>query len=162
MDAEDLGRKLLLTPSGDPRRTPEKQTAGTVTASHKILTLQALSSSRSASTAKRGCLSREKAFGSPPAVCAPERQRPFAPYRHLWTVTVCCRRHTENRRSIPTRDPPSTMVIHQGAVCELSACIRVARCPAAKTPFEGFLVKFDLNFEVSYRESLHGGSQMGA
>ena len=33
MDAEDLGRKLLLTPS-DPRRAPEKQTVGTVTASH--------------------------------------------------------------------------------------------------------------------------------
>ena len=30
MDAEGLGRKLLLTPSGDPRRTPEKQTVGTV------------------------------------------------------------------------------------------------------------------------------------
>ena len=33
MDAEGLGRKLLLTPS-DPRRAPEKQTVGTVTASH--------------------------------------------------------------------------------------------------------------------------------
>ena len=26
MDAEGLGRKLLLTPSDDPRRAPEKQT----------------------------------------------------------------------------------------------------------------------------------------
>ena len=26
MDAEGLGRKLLLTPSGHPHRTPEKQT----------------------------------------------------------------------------------------------------------------------------------------
>ena len=43
MDVEGLGRKLLLTPSGDPCRTPEKQTVGTVTASHKMLTLQALS-----------------------------------------------------------------------------------------------------------------------
>ena len=32
MDAEGLGRKLLLTPSGDPCRAPEKQTVGTVTA----------------------------------------------------------------------------------------------------------------------------------
>ena len=43
MDAEGLGRKLLLTPPpADPWRTPEKQTVGTVTASHKMLTLQAL------------------------------------------------------------------------------------------------------------------------
>ena len=54
MDAEGLGRKLLLTPSGDPRRTPEKQTMGTVTASHKVLTLQALSNSLNAGTAKGG------------------------------------------------------------------------------------------------------------
>ena len=42
-----LGRKLLLTPSADPRRAPEKQTVGTVTvtASRKMLTLQALSNS---------------------------------------------------------------------------------------------------------------------
>ena len=38
MNAEGLGRKLLLTPSRDPHRTPEKQTVGTVTASHKMLT----------------------------------------------------------------------------------------------------------------------------
>ena len=37
MDAKGLGRKLLLTLSGDPRRTPEKQTVGTVTASQKML-----------------------------------------------------------------------------------------------------------------------------
>ena len=30
MDEEGLGRKLLLTPSDDPRRAPENQTAGTV------------------------------------------------------------------------------------------------------------------------------------
>ena len=53
----------------------------TVTASHKILTLQALSSSLNAGNAKRGCLSRGKAFGSPPAVCPPQRPRPFAWYR---------------------------------------------------------------------------------
>ena len=40
MDAEVLGRKLLLTPSGDPRRTPEKQTVGTVTASQNMLSLR--------------------------------------------------------------------------------------------------------------------------
>ena len=38
MDAEGLGPKLLLTPSGDTRRAPDKQTVGTVTASHKMLT----------------------------------------------------------------------------------------------------------------------------
>ena len=43
--------------------TPEKQTVGTVTTSHKMPTLQALSSSRNASTAKRGSLDRGKAFG---------------------------------------------------------------------------------------------------
>ena len=82
MDAEGLGRKLLLTPSADPRRTPEKQTLGTVTASHKMLTLQALSSSLNAGTAKGGCVGRGEAFGCPPAVCPPERPRPFAQYRY--------------------------------------------------------------------------------
>ena len=48
------------TPAGEPH---EKQTVGTVTASQKILTLQALSSSLNAGTAERGCLGREKAFG---------------------------------------------------------------------------------------------------
>ena len=52
MDAEGLGRKLLPTPSGDPRKAPEKQTAGSVTASHKMLTLQALSSSLNAGPRK--------------------------------------------------------------------------------------------------------------
>ena len=70
-------QKLLLTPSGDP----EKQTVGTVTTSHKMLTLQALSSSLNAGTAKRGCLGRGKAFGYPPTVCPPKRPRPFAHYR---------------------------------------------------------------------------------
>ena len=80
MDAEGLGRKLLLIPRR-PSENPEKQTVGslgTVTASNKILTLQALSSSLNAGTAKRACLSRGKAFESPPAVCPPERPRPFA------------------------------------------------------------------------------------
>ena len=56
MDTEGLGRKLLLTPSGDPRRAPEKQTVGTVTTSHKMLTLQALSSSLNVGTAKRSSM----------------------------------------------------------------------------------------------------------
>ena len=93
MDAEGLGRKLLLTPFGDPRRAPEKQTVGTVSASHKMLTLQALSSSLNAGTAKRGCLGRGEAFGCPPAVRPPKRPRPFAHYRlsdpsflHFWAI----------------------------------------------------------------------------
>ena len=65
MDAEGLGRKQLLTPSGDPRRAPEKQTMGTVTASHKTPTLQALSSSLNAGTAKSGFLGRGEAFEMP-------------------------------------------------------------------------------------------------
>ena len=73
MDAEGLGRKLLLTPSDDRRRAPEKQTVGTVTASQKMLTLQALSSCLNAGAAKGGCLDRGEAFGCPPAVCPPER-----------------------------------------------------------------------------------------
>ena len=82
MDAEGLGRNLLLPPFGDPRRAPEKQTVGTVTASHKMLALQALSSSLNlnAGTAKRDCLGRGEAFGCPPAVCPPKRPRPFAHY----------------------------------------------------------------------------------
>ena len=48
MDAEGLGRELLLNPPR-PSENPEKQTVGTVTASHNILTLQALSSSLSLS-----------------------------------------------------------------------------------------------------------------
>ena len=58
MDAEGLGRKLLLTASGDPRKAPEKHTVGTVAASHEMLTLQALSSSLNAGAAKRGSLGR--------------------------------------------------------------------------------------------------------
>ena len=67
MDAEGLGRKLLLTSPGDPRSAPdsEKQTMGTVTASHKMLTLQALSGSLNAGTAKRGCLGRGEDLGCP-------------------------------------------------------------------------------------------------
>ena len=90
MDAEDLGRKLLLTPFGDPCRTPEMQIVGTVTASRNMLTLQALSSSLNAGTAKWGCLGRGEAFGCPPAVCPPERPHPFARYRHLTLLKRGC------------------------------------------------------------------------
>ena len=72
-----------------PSENPEKQTVGPVTASHKILTLQALLSSLNAGTAKRGGFSRGKDFGSPPAVCSPDRPRPFARYRaqsHGWCL----------------------------------------------------------------------------
>ena len=51
------------SPPSNRRKTPKKQTVGTVTASPNMLTLQALSSSLNAGAAKRGCLGREKAFG---------------------------------------------------------------------------------------------------
>ena len=54
MDAEGLGRKLLLTPSSEPRRAPERQTVGTVKESHKMLTLQALSSFLNARLSQKG------------------------------------------------------------------------------------------------------------
>ena len=66
-----LGSQTAAAPPRRPSENPEKQTVCTVTASHKILSLQALLSSLSAGTAKRGCLSRGKAFGSPPAVLSP-------------------------------------------------------------------------------------------
>ena len=72
MDAEGLGCKLQLTPSGDPRRAPEKQTVGTVTTSQKMLTLQELSSSLNAGATKRGCLDRRKAFRCPLVACSPK------------------------------------------------------------------------------------------
>ena len=52
MDAEGLGRKLAADPPATPRKTPEKQTVGTVRASHKTLTLQAHASSLNTGTAK--------------------------------------------------------------------------------------------------------------
>ena len=48
---------------GEPQKTPQKQTLGTVTKSNDMLTLQALSSSLNSGTAKRGCLGRGKAVG---------------------------------------------------------------------------------------------------
>ena len=57
MDAEGLGRKLLpATP-----RKPLKSRLWVLTASHRMLTLQALSSSLNAGTANRGCLGLGKA-----------------------------------------------------------------------------------------------------
>ena len=58
-----FGSQTAADPASGPPTTPEKQTVGTVTASHKMLTLQALSSSLNAGNAKRGSLSRGKAFG---------------------------------------------------------------------------------------------------
>ena len=50
-----------------------------------MLTLQALSGSLNAGTAKRGCLGQGEAFGWPPAVCPSKLPRPFAHYR-LWAT----------------------------------------------------------------------------
>ena len=59
-----FGSQTAADPFGDPPRTPEKQTVGTVTASLKMLSLQALSSSLDAGAAKGGgCLGRRGAFG---------------------------------------------------------------------------------------------------
>ena len=51
-----FGSQTGVDPFWWPLTTPGKQTVGTVTASHKMLSLQALSSSLNAGTAKRGCL----------------------------------------------------------------------------------------------------------
>ena len=72
-----FGSQTAADPLRNPRRAPEKQTVGTGTASHKMLSLQAVSSSLNAGTAKRGCLGRGEAFGCPLAVCPPKRPRPF-------------------------------------------------------------------------------------
>ena len=60
---EGLGRKQLLTLLETPGKCPEKQTVGTVTASDEMLTLQALSRSLKAGTAKRGNLDRGRRLG---------------------------------------------------------------------------------------------------
>ena len=72
MDAEGLGRKLLLTLSGDLRRTPEKQTVGSVTASQNVLTLQALSSSLNAGAAKGGLPGPRATFWVPSGSLSPK------------------------------------------------------------------------------------------
>ena len=58
-----FGSKIAADPFCDPRRTHEKQTVGSVTASQTVLTLQALSSSLNTGAAKRGCLGRGEGFG---------------------------------------------------------------------------------------------------
>ena len=55
------------------------------TASLRMLTLQTLSSSLNAGTAKKGCLGWGKAFGWPPAACLLKRPRPFTHYRKRQT-----------------------------------------------------------------------------
>ena len=52
MDAEGFGSQTAADPLWRPPKISEKQTVGTVTASHKMLTLQALSSSLAAGTAR--------------------------------------------------------------------------------------------------------------
>ena len=47
-----FGSQTAADPAGDPRRAPEKQTVGTVTASQKMLSLQALLSSPKSGPAK--------------------------------------------------------------------------------------------------------------
>ena len=94
-----LPSKLLLTPSGDPRRTPEKQTVGSVTASQKMPALQALSSSLNAGAAKGGCLAEERLLGCPPAVCPPEPPRPFTHYRIYPGKSYCPHRNDYNLNS---------------------------------------------------------------
>ena len=82
MDAEGLGRKLLLNPPGDPRK-PGKADCGycdgisqnTIPASTLKFELSQCWHS------KERLLGPRKRFGSPPAVCPPERPRPFARYR---------------------------------------------------------------------------------
>ena len=64
MGPEGLGRELLLILSGDPRRAPEKQNVGTVTASQKMLTLQALSSSLNAGVQRGAAWAEERRLGA--------------------------------------------------------------------------------------------------
>ena len=71
MDAEGLGRKLLLTRSSHPCRTPEKQIVGTVTATQKMLSLQALSSSLNAGAAKGGLPEPRRGFWVPSGSLSP-------------------------------------------------------------------------------------------
>ena len=67
------------TRSGPAQRTLKSRLLGTVTASHKILTLQALSELSQCWRCKERLLEpRKGAFESPPAVFPLERPRPFA------------------------------------------------------------------------------------
>ena len=62
---------------------PEKQTVGTVTASHKMLTLQALSSSLNVGTQRGAAWAAERLLGALRQPVPPERPRPFAHYRFV-------------------------------------------------------------------------------
>ena len=71
MDAEGLGRKLLLTLSGDPRRTLEKQIVGTATtnisqnahpASTEFRALSMPALQREAASAKEKVFREEKRY----------------------------------------------------------------------------------------------------
>ena len=86
MDAEGLGRKLLLTSPSDPRQPLKSRLWVLWQHLTKMLSLQALSSSPHAGTTKRGHLGLGEAFGWPPAVCPPKRPRPFTHYRISWHV----------------------------------------------------------------------------
>ena len=57
-----FGSQTVADPPADPQRTPEMQTVGTVTASHKMLTLQALSSSLNAWHCKERLPGQRKGF----------------------------------------------------------------------------------------------------
>ena len=67
--------------SGDARKIPEKQTVGTVTASCKMLTLQALSSKLNAGTGKGGAAWAEERLLGALRQSVPQTGRPFLNYR---------------------------------------------------------------------------------
>ena len=62
-DLPRFGSQTAADPAWGPSTTPEKQTVGTLTTSHKMAILQALLSSLNAGTAKRGSLGCGKALG---------------------------------------------------------------------------------------------------
>ena len=72
MDAEGFGSQTAADTPRRPPTTPEKQTLSTVTASHSMLRLQALSSSLHAGTAKRGHLGRRRSFWVTSGSLSPE------------------------------------------------------------------------------------------
>ena len=83
MDAEGLGRKLLLTRPATAGRPLRTRLWGTWQHLTKCSHLKALSNSLNAGTAQRGCLGRGKAFGWPSAVC------PQNGCVHLHIIEIC-------------------------------------------------------------------------
>ena len=79
MDAEGLGRKLLLTPSGDPRRAPEKQIVGDSQNANPASTFE-LSQCQHC---KGGLPGPRRGFWVPSSSLSPKRPRPFAHYREF-------------------------------------------------------------------------------